>query len=159
MNGSFLAAGASLLAVLLWWGSRRRPPALLPSTDAHAVAALNRAQIALVQQEATAGRSPGAPERRAPALLPRRGDARQGRQFLEQLRSQLAGDRHDRLAAMQQARLWGDRSTLPLLHRGLRDVDPAVCHEACLAMDRFRGRTAAAQLTAPPLRPNVARTR
>jgi hypothetical protein len=156
MNGSFLAAGASLLAVLLWWSSRRRPAALLQSTDAHAVAALNRAQIALVRQEATAGRSP---ERPAPALLPRRGDAREGRQFLEQLRSQLAGDRQDRLAAMQQARLWGDRSTLPLLHRGLRDVDPAVCHEACLAMDRFRGRTAAAQLTAPPLRPNVARTR
>jgi hypothetical protein len=156
MNGSFLAAGASLLAVLLWLSSRRRPSALLQSTDTHAVAALNRAQIALVQQEATADRSP---ERSTPVQLPRSGDIRQRRQFLEQLRCQLAGDRHDRLAAMQQARLWGDRSTLPLLHRGLRDVDPAVCHEACLAMERFRGRTAAAQLAAQPVRPNVARTR
>jgi hypothetical protein len=159
MNGSILLAGASLLAVLLWWGSRRRPQALLASTDTQAVAALNRAQIEWVQQQA--GGAAGAGARGATLPLP--GDARQRRALVLHLQAQLAAEQPQRLAAMQQACAWGDRLTLPLLQRGMRDVDPAVRLQAARGMERFRGRTTVAA-TGPSSRPqplprNVARTR
>jgi hypothetical protein len=163
MNGSLLAAAAGLLSVLLWLASRRRPAPLLATTSTAAVAALNRAQLSLVQQQ---------PELSQPAVgsdqpLPPRGDARQRRVFLAQLQAQLAGDQPQRLAAIRQARRWGDPAALPLLRRGLRDVDLGVCAEAACAVARFRGRTpsvapasgATASPAQLPLPRNVARTR
>ena len=164
MNGSLLAAAAGLLSVLLWLASRRRPAPLLTTTSTAAVAALNRAQLSLVQQQS---------ELPQPAVssdlqpLPPSGDARQRRLFLLQLQAQMAGDQLQRLAAIRQARRWGDPAALPLLRRGLRDVDLAVCAEAAGAVARFRGRMpsvvpAAGATTSPaqlPLPRNVARTR
>ena len=60
--------------------------------------------------------------------------------FLKSLHAQLAGDTGERLAAMQAARAWGHRATLPLLKRGLRDSNLEVVLEAAQAMERFRGR-------------------
>lgn len=161
MNGALLAPVAALLSVVLWLASRRRSVPLLPHTGAEGVAALNRAQITLVQQQAAAVTA--AVEAVALSPLPRPGDARQRQALLAQLRGQLAGDQPQRLAAIRQAGRWGDRATLPLLHRGLRDVDLAVRAEAARAMERFRGRSAvlglppvSAQLALPR---NVARTR
>jgi HEAT repeat protein len=83
---------------------------------------------------------------------------------LRRLSMAFSRDPASRLEALRQARAWGDRATVPLLLRGLRDCDPAVVREATLAMERFRGRTAAVGVTqAPPaglpLPRNVARTR
>ena len=162
MNGSFLLAAASLLSLTLWLAARRRPAALLATTSTAAVAALNRAQLSLVQQQA-ASLEPCVSDELP--LLPARGDVRQRQLFLTQLQAQLAGDQPQRLAAMRQARRWGDRAALPLLRRGLRDVDLAVCAEAAWGLERFRGRTPVAtagtsstgsQLSLPR---NVARTR
>jgi HEAT repeat protein len=164
MNGSLLAAAAGLLSVLLWLASRRRPAPLLATTSTAAVAALNRAQLSLVQQQ------PELPQSVVGAdllPLPPRGDARQRRVFLAQLQAQLAGDQPQRLAAIRQARRWGDPAALPLLRRGLRDVDLQVCAEAACAVARFRGRTpsvasasgATASPAQLPLPRNVARTR
>jgi hypothetical protein len=164
MNGSLLAAAAGLLSMLLWLASRRRPAPLLASTSTAAVAALNRAQLSLVHQP---------PELPHPAVgadqqpLPPRGDARQRRLLFARLQTQLGGDQPQRLAAMRQARRWGDPAVLPLLRRGLRDVDLAVCAEAARAVERFRGRpatvgSAPGAMPAPaqlPLPRNVARTR
>jgi HEAT repeat protein len=73
------------------------------------------------------------------------------------------GDRASRLLAIEAAHRWGDRLSLPLLRRGLRDSDPAVMRAAALAIERFRGRTAAAPVppsSQPTGRPRrVARTR
>ena len=52
----------------------------------------------------------------------------------------------------------GHRAALPLIQRGLRDADPQVSRLAAAAMERFRGRSSAAQPAAKPPR-NVARTR
>ncbi len=91
--------------------------------------------------------------------------------LLRQLSLQLAGDAPQRLAAIDAAGRLGGRLTLPLLQRGLRDVDPQVVLRAAQAMERFRGRTAAGPCSAgpqsvvalsPSSRPlprNVARTR
>jgi len=157
MNGSILLAGAPLLAVWLWWASRRRSPALLSSIDTSQVAALNRAQIELVQQLAQAQPRLGCGDWPLPT------DARQRRLFLARLQAQLAADQPQRLAAMRQARAWGHAAALPLLRRGLRDVHPAVCLEAARALERFRGRTSLAEASVSAavqrLPRNVARTR
>lgn len=140
----------SVLAWMLW---RRRPPALLISTDASAVAALNRVQISLVRERLNA---PPPPEQTAPGAnaaappaLPALGDGRGSSLLLLRLQRQLHGDNAERLAAVIQAVAWGDRRTLPLLQRGLRDVDPAVVRVAARGMEAFRGRSASGVVGAP----------
>jgi hypothetical protein len=166
--------GAAAVLVLTWLLTRRRPATVLRSTDASAVAALNRAQISQVERAATrlvavplaAASSadlpaaepvgPGLPARSA---LPRRGDARARAALLRELDQQLRGASLGRLAAIRLAVHWGDRSVLPLLHRGLRDVDPRVVLAAAQGMAGFRGGSAS-QATRqwpelPPLPPNA----
>lgn len=157
MNPQSFGALAALVAVVLWITSRRRP-APLGGLDASAVAALNRAQISLVQQVAAQAE---ADAKAAHAPLPVPQGARQQALFLQTLDRQLRGDTVDRLAAIQAARAWGHRATLPLLKRGLRDVSPQVVLEAAQAMAAFRGRPAAATQPQPSARPprNVALTR
>jgi hypothetical protein len=130
------------LAVLIWVGSRRKPTPFA-SLDASAVAALNRAQISLVQRNLVDPNDElsSAPSSSATAMnwaLP--ADPRGQAAFLKGLQAQLAGDTGERLAAMQAARAWGHRATLPLLKRGLRDSNLEVVLEAAQAMERFRGR-------------------
>jgi hypothetical protein len=157
MNGSLLAASAALLSVLLWLATRRRPVPLLVSTSTEAVAALNRAQLTLVHEQA---RDLAASAAGSAQALPAPGDARGRQALLAQLQAQFAGDQRQRLAAMQLAHRWGDRATLPLLRLGLRDGDLAVRGEAAQAIARFRGHTAGAPAGAQLVLPrNVARTR
>lgn len=136
MNTQSVGALAAFLAVLIWVASRRKPTPFA-SLDASAVAALNRAQISLVQQNAelvSAASSTIAASWALPA------DPREQAAFLKSLHAQLAGDTGERLAAMQAVRAWGHRATLPLLKRGLRDANLEVVLEAAQAMERFRGR-------------------
>ena len=147
MNTQSVGALAAFLAVLIWVVSRRKPTPFA-SLDASAVAALNRAQISLVQNnlvdpndELSSAPSSSAPSSSATAAswaLP--ADPREQAAFLKGLHAQLAGDTGERLAAMQAARAWGHRATLPLLKRGLRDSNLEVVLEAAQAMERFRGR-------------------
>lgn len=165
MNAPILGGAAALVVGCLWLVRGRRPP-LLRSTDAAAIAALNRAQIAAVQSPPD-----GKPVGDGPAAAglaawqpPARTDRAGQRLLLSQLRAALAADPSSRLLALQRARCWGHPATLPLLRRGLRDSDPAVVREAALAIQRFRGRPRAAgpglvQAEVPPLPRNVARTR
>jgi hypothetical protein len=142
MNTQSVGALAAFLAVLIWVGSRRKPTPFA-SLDASAVAALNRAQISLVQRnlvdpndELSSAKSSSATAMNWALPADPRGQAA----FLKGLQAQLAGDTGERLAAMQAARAWGHRATLPLLKRGLRDSSLEVVLEAAQAMERFRGR-------------------
>ena len=193
MNPSLLTASAALVLGLLWITLRRRPVTLLRSTDASAIAALNRAQIGrpLAPNDAAsplaAGLAHGSPatgldsgpgpdsashayaEHRAAAALsarplPAPGQARERAALLRQLQGAMVAAAPQRLAAIQLAARWGDPAVLPLLRRGLRDVDPAVVGCAAAAMAPFRtcprlrqARQAAAQPASLPR--NVARTR
>ena len=165
MPPSLLAGVAAVVAALFWLSARRRPR-LGAALVSQAFAALNRAQIALV----VGGPDP-VPEAVPPAqsgggglTLP--ATARERALFLRSLTRQLAGEASQRLAAIETAGCWGHRACLPLLVRGLRDVDPAVVQAAARAMERFRGRTRGGLISghAPDLQPlplprNVARTR
>lgn len=182
MPPSALGAVAGLLALALWWVGRRRPTVLLRSTDAGAVAALNRSQLQqplLLDPEghsAHPGRHPrrpgpptaeeeatsfaaASPLARQPAGVPL--SARDRWQLLSALQRQFQGDSRSRLVAVTVARRWGHRCTLPLLRRARRDPDPGVALEAARALERFRGRPAGPQAgeLAGPLPRNVSRTR
>jgi len=137
MNTQSVGALAAFMAVVIWVVSRRKPTPFA-SLDASAVAALNRAQISLVQQNAGLSSPPSSSTTAASWVLP--SDSRAQVAFLKTLHVQLAGDSGERLAAMQAARAWGHRATLPLLKRGLRDTNLEVVLEAAQAMERFRGR-------------------
>ena len=137
MNTQSVGALAAFLAVLIWVVSRRKPTPFA-SLDASAVAALNRAQISLVQHNAELLSASSSSAAAASWALP--ADPREQAAFLKSLHAQLAGDTGERLAAMQAARAWGHRATLPLLKRGLRDSNLEVVLEAARAMERFRGR-------------------
>ncbi len=163
MPPSLLAAVAAAVAALFWLSSRRRP-SLGAALDSQAIAALNRAQIALV----ACGSDPSVevePGQAAVGCLPLPAMYRERGLFLRALTRQLAGEAPQRLAAIEAAGVWGQRASLPLLARGLRDVDPAVVKAAARAMERFRGRTAAGAIAGdgaglqPPLPRNVSRTR
>jgi hypothetical protein len=163
MNTQSVGALAAFLAVLIWVVSRRKPTPFA-SLDASAVAALNRAQISLVQlnlvdpnDELSSVKSPSTSA--ASWALP--ADPREQAAFLKGLHAQLAGDTGERLAAMRAARAWGHRATLPLLKRGLRDSNLQVVLEAAQAMERFRGRCTpvGSQKPQPRLPRNAALTR
>ena len=106
MNTQSVGALAAFLAVLIWVVSRRKPTPFA-SLDASAVAALNRAQISLVQQKV---------ERSSPTPAvswPLPADPRQQAAFLKTLHDQLAGDTGERLAAMQAPGLGSPRHPAP----------------------------------------------
>ncbi|MEB3333529.1 MAG: HEAT repeat domain-containing protein [Cyanobacteriota bacterium] len=178
MNPSLLGVLAAVLVATGLWITGRRPRPLLNSTDAHAVAALNRAQNALVWQArqaapptavevgaggagAEAGSDGWSPRQPLAALPAARLSGGERQAWLRELRRHELAGGPQRLAAMRRARAWGAREVLPLLRRGLRDPDPAVVREAALGMEAFRGRPAAVVpgIQAPAAPRNVARTR
>ena len=182
MPTSLTAGLAAAVLAALWLLGRRRPP-LIRDADTSVVAALNRAQIALVQAgaqdlksraagAATEGRrgsespessgSPSGRERPEGLVLPQCRAIHEVLRFQATLRTLYKQGGSSRLEAIQAARHWGDPSTLPLLRQALRDPDPAVVREAAAAMHRFRGSPGPAtravpQPVAAPRR--VARTR
>jgi hypothetical protein len=165
MNASIPAALLMLLLAGGWWLGRRRARPFLRSTDTSAVAALNRTQIERLQARRPASAEVGAPEHaasvlRGPSVTPAAAGSRSGqdleatmpplplqardrRRLLRQLQAWMAGTREQRLQALAIAAQSSRRDVLPLLHRGLRDPDPAVMAASAAAMARFRGRSAA----------------
>ena len=158
MHPSLLAGSAAVLVALYWVLARRRP-SLTATIDTQAIAALNRAQIALMAPAQAASEPSLQPVPCLDGLVPLPATARERAAFRHRLAEQLAGDSAQRLAAMEAARRWGTRQSLPLLYRGLRDVDPAVVLAAAQAMERFRGRSSTRPALPQALPRNVARTR
>ena len=160
-------SGAAIAAVIAaCWLLGRPRPKILRSTDASAVAALNRGQIELVAQQADQAQQ--ASQREAAAqiqrLLPAPGDQRGRRNLLLQLERQFQAGGNDRRQAMVVCAAWRHRDALPFIRRGLRDSDCQVAALAAEAMSHFRGRSASALSASPQPAPakaprNVSRTR
>jgi hypothetical protein len=172
MPTSLTAALAAAVLAALWLLGRRRPP-LIRDADTSAIAALNRAQIALVQARVgdptatlagpagaatkgllgacspeSQGNSSGK-ERPTTLELPERRATHEVLRFRTTLRTLYNQGGSSRLEAVQAAHQWGDPSTLPLLRQALRDPDPAVVREAAAAIHRFRGRPGSGAQKAP----------
>ena len=159
-----IAGGAAFVLVLVLWGLGRRPSkSILKSTDAGMVAAINRAQLGLVDT----GLDNGSP---SPELIEDSANVQQLWQKPSSeaqavaLRKRLLhsfnqGHPDERLEAIQIAFEWGHRSTMSLLRRGLRDADARIVQLSAAAIERHRGgpAPAPAQSVRPPR--NVARMR
>lgn len=146
------AAAVALAAVLYAFGRKPSKP-FLRNPDVTSVAALNRAQVELVQaavadaelQEGDAGDwQPPATSGEVLALQ-------------KQLRAAMNAGPDERLEAVTIAGRWGHRALLPLLRRGLRDADSRVVEAAAAALHGRRGAAVpqAAKAGRPPR--NVAR--
>jgi hypothetical protein len=157
-------SGAAIAAVIAaCWLLGRPRPKILRSTDASAVAALNRSQMELVLPRQ--GDEPaGATEDQLAAAslaLPGAGDRRGRLQLLAQLERQFQQGGELRRQALAVCTAWQHRDALPLIRRGLRDSDQQVAALAAEAMAHFRGRSAAGAAQPAPAKPprNVSRTR
>lgn len=154
-----LSAGV-VVAVLsaLWLLGRPRPRRLL-STDTSAVAALNRAQVALVLPGEAEPSIPATAALPDPLWAPP--TSPQDRLRLQrQLNSWWQSGPSGRKRAIEACDAWGHPSVLPWLRRGLRDADASVVALAAEAIAPYRGRLRGP--AAPPQRArlprNVART-
>jgi hypothetical protein len=172
MTPSLLGGVTAALLAALWLAGCRRPRPILRSCDTSVVAALNRAQLALVLDRRPAESALAAPAqclggatvreplpggladqvmqvRQSPLLF----RSARRRMLLRQLSAATSGGDSERLEAMKAVALWPDRALLPLVRRGLRDSQPAVVLQAAVAMEAFRGRPAAAGAapSEPPL--------
>ena len=157
-------SGAAIAAVIaVCWLLGRPRPKILRSTDASAVAALNRSQMALVlprQEEASASAEVGNQSSSAQIALPSPADRRGRLQLLAQLERQFQAGGSQRQAALAVCNIWRHRDALPLIRRGLRDSDQQVAALAAEAMQSFRGRSTPAPQAAPAKPPrNISRTR
>ena len=148
-------AAAVVLAAVLVAVGRRPGKTVLRSTDVSRVAALNRAQVELVQQAvAEVEASRDADGVWTPPVTPAE------RLALERcLREAMGSGPDQRLEAVIVAGEWGHQSVLDLLRRGLRDSDSRVVEAAASALESRRGATRprAPQAARPPR--NVARMR
>lgn len=157
---NFLAGAAAFVLVMVLWGLGRRPSkALLSSTDASNVAALNRVQLSLVQsggrasEQGCAGFSADDSDWGLPATL-------QERLFLQRkLSAAMAAGPDQRLEAVMLAARWGHASVLPLLRQGLRDFDSRVVVAAAEAIEVYRGAPRRHPVQSGKLPRNVARMR
>jgi hypothetical protein len=141
------------------WVLGRPKRNILRSTDASAIAAINRSQMELVIPAGA-----GAAKEQTSGLtvqLPAAHDRRGRGQLLKQLEGQFRAGGEARRSAMAVCQLWRHHEALPLIRRGLRDADPVVAALAADAMTHFRGRSSAPVAAAQPLKlpRNVSRMR
>lgn len=133
MQNVLLPGAVGLLAVFLWLQRKPVKP-MLSSTDASAVAQLNRTQLELVIEA----------ERRSKmkdddlSNWTRPVTVQETISLQQALRFGMNAGPEERLLAVRQAACWGHRSVLPLLRRALHDSDPRVVEAAALAIEPFR---------------------
>ncbi len=154
MQNVLLPGAVGLLAVFLWLQRKPVKP-MLSSTDASAVAQLNRTQLELVIEA----------ERRSKTKdddlsnWTRPVTVQETISLQQALRFGMNAGPEERLLAVRQAACWGHRSVLPLLRRALHDSDPRVVEAAALAIEPFRSspHRKVVQVSRPPR--NVSRMR
>ncbi|WP_115019313.1 HEAT repeat domain-containing protein [Synechococcus sp. UW140] len=155
MSQFFVGGVAFILAFVLYSLGRRPSKPFLRSTDVSSVAALNRAQVELVQAAVAEAEAEASSAELAWQLPMTTGQALGLKQ---QLHKAMNGGPDERLEAVVLAGRWGDQSILPLLRRGLRDADSRVMEAAAVAMAHQRGATRVAPSPAISLPPNASKT-
>lgn len=148
-------AAAVVLTVVLYTVGRKPKKPFLRNPDVTSVAALNRAQVELVQAAAAEVEAQRTSEQAWQAPT----SPREVLELQATLRAAMKGGPDQRLEAVTLAGRWGHRSQLSLLRRGLKDADSRVVEAAAAALEGRRGAPApaAVQVARPPR--NVARMR
>ena len=133
MQNVLLPGAVGLLAVFLWLQRKPVKP-LLSSTDASAVAQLNRTQLELVIEAEQRSKT----KDDVLSNWTRPVTVQETISLQQALRFGMNAGPEERLLAVRQAACWGHRSVLPLLRRALHDSDPRVVEAAALAIEPFR---------------------
>ena len=154
MQNVLLPGAVGLLAVFLWLQRKPVKP-MLSSTDASAIAQLNRTQLELVieAEQRSKTKDDDLSNWTRPVTVQETISLQQA------LRFGMNAGPEERLLAVRQAACWGHRSVLPLLRRALHDSDPRVVEAAALAIEPFRSspHRKVVQASRPPR--NVSRMR
>ena len=154
MQNVLVPGAVGLLAVFLWLQRKPVKP-MLSSTDASAVAQLNRTQLELVieAEQRSKTKDDELSNWTRPVTVQETISLQQA------LRFGMNAGPEERLLAVRQAARWGHRSVLPLLRRALHDSDPRVVEAAALAIEPFRSspHRKVTQASRPPR--NVSRMR
>ena len=154
MQNVLVPGAVGLLAVFLWLQRKPVKP-MLSSTDASAVAQLNRTQLELVieAEQRSKTKDDDLSNWTRPVTVQETISLQQA------LRFGMNAGPEERLLAVRQAACWGHRSVLPLLRRALHDSDPRVVEAAALAIEPFRSspHRKVVQASRPPR--NVSRMR
>ena len=154
MQNVLLPGAVGLLAVFLWLQRKPVKP-MLSSTDASAIAQLNRTQLELVieAEQRSKTKDDDLSNWTPPVTVQETISLQQA------LRFGMNAGPEERLLAVRQAACWGHRSVLPLLRRALHDSDPRVVEAAALAIEPFRSspHRKVVQASSPPR--NVSRMR
>ena len=154
-----LSAAALAAVIAACWLMGRPRPKILRSTDASAVAALNRSQMELVLNTMNEEPASSAGLGDSTWPLPAPADLRGRRALLAELERQFQAGGLQRQQAMATCLAWRHRDALPLIRRGLRDSNREVAALAAAAMEPFRGRSTVAQALPAKAPRNVSRTR
>ncbi len=133
MQNVLLPGAVGLLAVFLWLQRKPVKP-MLSSTDASAVAQLNRTQLELVIEAEQRSKT----KDDVLSNWTRPVTVQETISLQQALRFGMNAGPEERLLAVRQAACWGHRSVLPLLRRALHDSDPRVVEAAALAIEPFR---------------------
>ena len=154
MQNVLLPGAVGLLAVFLWLQRKPVKP-MLSSTDASAVAQLNRTQLELVIEAEQRSKT----KDDVLSNWTRPVTVQETISLQQALRFGMNAGPEERLLAVRQAACWGHRSVLPLLRRALHDSDPRVVEAAALAIEPFRSspHRKVVQASRPPR--NVSRMR
>ena len=154
MQNVLLPGAVGLLAVFLWLQRKPVKP-MLSSTDASAVAQLNRTQLELVIEAEQRSKT----KDDVLSNWTRPVTVQETISLQQALRFGMNAGPEERLLAVRQAACWGHRSVLPLLRRALHDSDPRVVEAAALAIEPFRSspHRKVVQVSCPPR--NVSRMR
>ena len=154
MQNVLLPVAVGLLAVFLWLQRKPVKP-MLSSTDASAVAQLNRTQLELVIEAEQRSKT----KDDVLSNWTRPVTVQETISLQQALRFGMNAGPEERLLAVRQAACWGHRSVLPLLRRALHDSDPRVVEAAALAIEPFRSspHRKVVQVSRPPR--NVSRMR
>ena len=154
MQNVLLPGAVGLLAVFLWLQRKPVKP-MLSSTDASAIAQLNRTQLELVieAEQRSKTKDDDLSNWTPPVTVQETISLQQA------LRFGMNAGPEERLLAVRQAACWGHRSVLPLLRRALHDSGPRVVEAAALAIEPFRSspHRKVVQVSRPPR--NVSRMR
>ena len=154
MQNVLVPGAVGLLAVFLWLQRKPVKP-MLSSTDASAIAQLNRTQLELVieAEQRSKTKDDDLSNWTPPVTVQETISLQQA------LRFGMNAGPEERLLAVRQAACWGHRSVLPLLRRALHDSDPRVAEAAALAIEPFRSspHRKVVQASRPPR--NVSRMR
>ena len=154
MQNVLVPGAVGLLAVFLWLQRKPLKP-MLSSTDASAVAQLNRTQLELVIEAEQLSKIEDVDFSAWASPV----TAQETISLQKALRFGMNSGPEERLLAVRQAARWGHRSVLPLLRRALRDSDPRVVESAAQAIEPFRStpHRTVVQAARPPR--NVSRMR